>query len=53
MTQKLSRFLRSELMGRWQVAPSQVAAIDVTEGQQVSTGQILVEIEETPNQTGG
>jgi geranyl-CoA carboxylase alpha subunit len=30
-----------------------VAAVDVTEGQQVSTGQILVEIEETPYQTGG
>ena len=30
MTQKLARFLRSELMGRWQVGPSQVAAIDVT-----------------------
>ena len=30
MKQEFSRFLRSELIGRWQVGPSQVAAIDVT-----------------------
>jgi hypothetical protein len=30
MKQELSRFLRSEIMGRWQVGPSQVAAIDIT-----------------------
>ena len=30
MKQELSRFLRSELMGRWQVSSSQAAAMDVT-----------------------
>ena len=36
MKKQISRFLRSEVMGRWQVEPARLAGIDVTRESLIS-----------------